>query len=63
MNDFGKAVRDRLREAGGAFVRHGKGDHDVWTMADGKRGPYALAAASSAPDSASSAAGKTASGR
>ena len=37
MNDFGKAVRDRPREAGGAFLRHCKGDHDVWTMADGKR--------------------------
>jgi len=26
-----------LREAGGAFLRRGKGDHDVWTIADGRR--------------------------
>ena len=37
MNDFGKAVRDRLREAGGAFLRRGKGDHDVWKMTDGEQ--------------------------
>jgi predicted RNA binding protein YcfA (HicA-like mRNA interferase family) len=33
---FGKAVREALREAGCSFVRHGKGDHDVWRTPDGK---------------------------
>jgi predicted RNA binding protein YcfA (HicA-like mRNA interferase family) len=37
MNDFGKAVRTQLTEAGCAFLRHGKGDHDIWTTAAGKR--------------------------
>jgi predicted RNA binding protein YcfA (HicA-like mRNA interferase family) len=37
VTDFGKTVRDKLREAGGAFLRRGKGDHDVWTTADGRR--------------------------
>ncbi len=37
MKDFGKAVRERLRDSGGAFLRRGKGDHDVWTTAAGKR--------------------------
>jgi predicted RNA binding protein YcfA (HicA-like mRNA interferase family) len=27
---FGKAVREKLREAGWLFHHHGKGDHDVW---------------------------------
>ena len=30
MRGYGKAVRDRLSEAGWKFLRHGKGDHDVW---------------------------------
>jgi predicted RNA binding protein YcfA (HicA-like mRNA interferase family) len=30
MIGFGKEVRDRLREGGCEFVRHGKGDHDIW---------------------------------
>ena len=30
MKGFGKEVRDRLQEAGCEFVRHGKGDHDIW---------------------------------
>jgi hypothetical protein len=30
VKGFGKAVRDRLDEGGCSFVRHGKGDHDVW---------------------------------
>jgi predicted RNA binding protein YcfA (HicA-like mRNA interferase family) len=30
MKGFGKEVRDRLREGGCEFVRHGKGDHDIW---------------------------------
>ncbi len=37
MTDFGKAVRDKLSEAGCAFLRRGKGDHDIWTTPDGKR--------------------------
>ena len=34
MTDFGKTARDKLREAGGAFLRRG---HDVGTTADGRR--------------------------
>lgn len=30
MTGFGKAVRDKLQEADCEFVRHGKGDHDIW---------------------------------
>ena len=30
MTGFGKAVRDKLLEANCNFVRHGKGDHDIW---------------------------------
>lgn len=30
MNDYGKEVRKRLIEAGCSFVRHGRGDHDIW---------------------------------
>jgi predicted RNA binding protein YcfA (HicA-like mRNA interferase family) len=30
VKGFGKAVRDKLNEAGCRFVRHGKGDHDIW---------------------------------
>ena len=30
MNDYGKDVRKRLIEAGCRFLRHGRGDHDVW---------------------------------
>jgi len=30
VKGFGKAVRDRLQESGCQFVRHGKGDHDIW---------------------------------
>ena len=37
MNDFGKAVRSKLSEAGCAFLRRGKGDHDIWTTPEGKR--------------------------
>jgi predicted RNA binding protein YcfA (HicA-like mRNA interferase family) len=37
LNDFGKAVRLKLGEAGGAFPRHGKGDHDIWTTPAEKR--------------------------
>lgn len=30
MKGYGKVVREKLKEAGRAFKRHGKGDHDVW---------------------------------
>jgi predicted RNA binding protein YcfA (HicA-like mRNA interferase family) len=30
LKGFGKAVRDELDEAGCTFVRHGRGDHDIW---------------------------------
>ena len=31
MNDYGKAVRRLLAEQGCSFLRHGRGDHDIWT--------------------------------
>jgi predicted RNA binding protein YcfA (HicA-like mRNA interferase family) len=37
MKDFGKAVRAILSETGCAFLRRGRGDHDVWATAAGKR--------------------------
>ena len=30
MAEYEKKVRDILRENGCRFVRHGKGDHDIW---------------------------------
>ena len=33
MKDYGKAVREVLDASGCAFVRHGRGDHDVWENA------------------------------
>lgn len=30
MKEYSKAVRDLLSEHGCYFVRHGKGDHDIW---------------------------------
>ena len=30
MRGYGTEVREKLKEAGWAFLRHGKGDHDVW---------------------------------
>lgn len=33
---YGKAVRQILRDAGCVFVRHGKGDHDIWRTPNGK---------------------------
>jgi predicted RNA binding protein YcfA (HicA-like mRNA interferase family) len=30
VKGFGKVVREKLKEAGWAFKRHSKGDHDVW---------------------------------
>ena len=37
MKDFGKAVRDKLSEAGCTFRSRGKGDHDIWITKQGKR--------------------------
>jgi predicted RNA binding protein YcfA (HicA-like mRNA interferase family) len=37
VTDFDSAVRDKLSEAGCAFLRRGKGDHDIWTTPEGKR--------------------------
>lgn len=30
MAEYEKKVRDKLQENGCYFVRHGKGDHDIW---------------------------------
>jgi len=30
VKGFGKAVREKLTEACCRFVRHGRGDHDIW---------------------------------
>jgi hypothetical protein len=30
MAEYEKRVRDKLKEHGCSFVRHGKGDHDIW---------------------------------
>jgi hypothetical protein len=30
VNDYGRAVRERLTGAGCYFKRHGRGDHDIW---------------------------------
>jgi len=30
MADFSKIVRKKLNENGCIFIRHGKGDHDIW---------------------------------
>lgn len=30
MGDFAPNVKELLRAAGCEFVRHGKGDHDIW---------------------------------
>ncbi len=29
-SDYSKEVKKILKEAGCSFVRHGKGDHDIW---------------------------------
>lgn len=40
MSDYGKAVREILSDNGCDFVRHGKGDHDIWeSHISGKRFP------------------------
>ncbi len=30
MAEYEKKVRNELSDAGCSFVRHGKGDHDIW---------------------------------
>ena len=30
MAEYEKKVREKLLENGCSFVRHGKGDHDIW---------------------------------
>jgi hypothetical protein len=30
MAEYEKKVRDKLREHDCVFIRHGKGDHDIW---------------------------------
>ncbi len=30
MKGYGREVREKLKEAGWEFLRHGKGDHDIW---------------------------------
>ena len=30
MKEYGKVLRDILDKHGCYFVRHGKGDHDIW---------------------------------
>lgn len=30
MNDFAPELKRLLREAGCQFLRHGRGDHDIW---------------------------------
>ena len=35
MPDFAKPVREVLRANGCEFVRHGKGDHDIWRNQSG----------------------------
>ena len=30
MAEYEKKVRDMLRQNGCRFIRHGKGDHDIW---------------------------------
>jgi len=37
MAEFEKRVRDVLAENGCEFVRHGKGDHDIWYSPISKR--------------------------
>jgi hypothetical protein len=31
LKGYGKAVRRILIKAGGKFLRHGRGDHEIWT--------------------------------
>jgi len=37
MKGYGKAVREKLREAGYEFARQAKGDHEMWRSPAGKQ--------------------------
>jgi hypothetical protein len=37
MAEYERAVREVLSENGCSFVRHGKGDHDIWYSPINKR--------------------------
>jgi predicted RNA binding protein YcfA (HicA-like mRNA interferase family) len=37
MKGYGKAVREKLREAGYEFARQAKGDHEMWRGPTGKQ--------------------------
>jgi predicted RNA binding protein YcfA (HicA-like mRNA interferase family) len=37
MKDYSRAVRDKLREAGWRFLRHGKGSHEIWVSPTGQK--------------------------
>jgi predicted RNA binding protein YcfA (HicA-like mRNA interferase family) len=38
VRGYGKLVREKLHAAGCRFIRHGRGDHDVWeSPINGKR--------------------------
>jgi hypothetical protein len=40
LSDYGKAVREVLKEHGCRFVRQGRGDHEMWESPhSGKRFP------------------------
>ena len=41
MAEFEKKVREILKEQGCSFVRHGKGDHDIWYSPITKR-PFTI---------------------
>ena len=30
MAEYERVIREKLRENGCQFIRHGKGDHDIW---------------------------------
>ena len=37
MSDFGPVIRRILANAGCTFVRHGRGDHDIWRSPHAER--------------------------
>ena len=43
MRGYGKLLREALSAGGGRFIRHGKGDHDIWESAYGVRFPVPVA--------------------
>ena len=36
MRGYGRQVREVLIAGGASFVRHGKGDHDIWRSVSGQ---------------------------